>query len=250
MKLNSYIKEIEKFLKEYLEGNHCENYILGISGGVDSSLCAVLAKNAVGKERLHCLILPIESSQEDIKDALTLAKDHDLNYTIIDGTETFNNYVKEFKNNGIELDKSTLGNLKARMRMSILYAIAQKERGLVIGTDNADERYVGYYTKYGDGACDILPIAHLVKSEVVEAAKLLGVRTSLAERTPSAGLFEGQTDEKEMGVLYKDLDAFLLGKKIDANSKKRIAYLHKISAHKRKKIPTPAKFERNQLNEG
>ena len=245
MKLSSYLKDIEKFLKKYLEDNHCEKYILGISGGVDSSLCAALAKNAVGKERLHCLILPIESSQADVEDALTLAEDLDLNYTIIDGTETFNNYVKEFKKNGIELDKSTLGNLKARMRMSILYAIAQKERGLVIGTDNADERYVGYYTKYGDGACDILPIAHLVKGEVIEAAKLLGVRTSLAERIPSAGLFEGQTDEKEMGVLYKDLDAFLLGKKIDAQSEERINYLHKISAHKRNEIPTPQKFERN-----
>ena len=245
MKLSSYLKEIEKFLKEYLEDNHCEKYILGISGGVDSSLCAALAKNAVGKERLHCLILPIESSQADVEDALTLAKDLDLNYTIIDGTETFNNYVKEFKKNSIELDKSTLGNLKARMRMSILYAISQKERGLVIGTDNADERYVGYYTKHGDGACDILPIAHLIKSEVIEAARLLGIRSSLAERVPSAGLFEGQTDEKEMGVLYKDLDAFLLGKKIDAASKKRIAYLHKISAHKRNRIPTPKKFERN-----
>ena len=245
MNLANYLKEIEKFLKDYLEHNHCDTYVLGVSGGVDSSLCAAIAKNAVGKEKLHCLLMPINSIKEDLEDALTLVKDLDLKYTIIDASETFNKYVETFSKCGIELDCSTLGNLKARMRMAILYAVAQKERVLVIGTDNADERYVGYYTKYGDGACDILPIAHLVKSEVVEAAKLLGVRTSLAERVPSAGLFEGQTDEKEMGVLYKDLDAFLLGKKIDANSKKRIAYLHKISAHKRKKIPTPAKFERN-----
>ena len=245
MKLDSYIKEIEKFLKGYLESVHCDKYILGVSGGVDSSLCAAIAKNAVGKEKLHCLIIPIESSNEDIEDALTLVKDLDLHYTVIDATETFYHYVKTFKDQGMVLDKSTLGNLKARMRMSILYAVAQKERGLVIGTDNADERYVGYYTKYGDGACDVLPIAHLVKSEVVAAAKLLGIRSSLAERIPTAGLFEGQTDEKELGVLYKDLDAFLLGKKIDASSRKRIAYLHKISAHKRKKIPTPIKYERN-----
>ena len=246
MKLKEYLNEIELFLKDYLNKAHSDKYILGVSGGVDSSLCAALAKNAVGKERLHCLIIPIESSQEDIKDALTLVTDLDLNYTVIDATETFYSYVKEFKNHDIELDRSTLGNLKARMRMSILYAVAQKERGLVIGTDNADERYVGYYTKYGDGACDVLPIAHLIKGEVVEAAKLLGVRLSLAERIPTAGLYDGQTDEKEMGVLYQDLDDFLLGKKINRDSQKRIAYLHKISSHKRKKIPMPHKYERNE----
>ena len=245
MNLEVYIKVIEKFLADYLNDNHCNTYVLGVSGGVDSSLCAALAKEAVGKEKLHCLIIPIESSKEDLEDALTLVKDLDLKYTVIDATETFKSYVETFSKSGLEFDKSTLGNLKARMRMAILYAVAQKERGLVIGTDNADERYTGYYTKYGDGACDVLPIAHLVKGEVVEASKILGIRHSLAERVPTAGLYEGQTDEREMGVLYKDLDAFLLGKKIDAASRKRIAYLHKISAHKRKKIPTPTKFERN-----
>ena len=244
MKLAQYLKEIESFLKKYLEDSQMEKYILGISGGVDSSLCAVLAKNAVGRDRLHCVIIPIESLPEDEKDALKLAAEYDLHYTIIDASESFREYKKEFERNGLTLDKSTLGNLKARMRMSILYAIAQHEKGLVIGTDNADERYVGYYTKWGDGACDILPIAHLVKSEVVEASKILGMSPALAERVPSAGLYQGQTDEKELGVTYHELDAFVLGKKVSSAAKKRIQYLHKISAHKRKKIPTPKKFER------
>ena len=245
MKLANYIKKIENFLADYLKDTRCETFVLGVSGGVDSSLVAALCKEAVGKEHLHCLIIPIESSKEDVKDALTLVKDLDLRYDIIDATETFYNFVKEFKKNGYEMDRSALGNLKARIRMSILYAFAQKERGLVVGTDNADERYVGYYTKYGDGACDLLPIAHLVKSEVVEAAKILGIRTSLAERVPTAGLFEGQTDEKEMGVLYKDLDAYLLGKKVADDAEERIEYLHRISEHKRKEIPTPIAFERD-----
>ena len=246
MNLNDYIKEIELFLINYLKDTHSETFVLGVSGGVDSSLVAALCKKAVGKEHLHCLIIPIESSQEDIKDALTLVKDLDLRYDIIDATETFYSYVNDFKKNGYEMDKSTLGNLKARIRMSILYAFAQKERGLVVGTDNADERYVGYYTKYGDGACDLLPIAHLVKAEVVKAAKILGVRTSLAERVPTAGLYEGQTDEKEMGILYKDLDAYVLGKKVSKEAEERIQYLHRISEHKRKDIPTPKPFERNE----
>ena len=245
MDLRSYLKTVEKFLKNYLENNKCEKYVLGVSGGVDSSLCAAILKNAVGRDKVHCIIMPINSSDADTIDGLTLVKDLDLPYDIIDASETFEAYKKVFTKNGIELDRSTLGNLKARMRMSILYAVAQKERGLVVGTDNADERCVGYFTKYGDGACDILPIAYLVKAEVVEAAKIYGVKDHLAERVPTAGLYEGQTDEKEMGVSYKDLDAYVLGKEINEDAKKRIQYLEKISAHKRNPIPMPEPFNRD-----
>ena len=245
MDLRSYLKTVEKFLRDYLENNKCEKFVLGVSGGVDSSLCAAILKNAVGRDRVHCIIMPINSSDADTKDGLTLVEDLDLPYDIIDASETFEAYKKVFTKNGIELDRSTLGNLKARMRMSILYAVAQKERGLVVGTDNADERCVGYFTKYGDGACDILPIAYLVKAEVVEAAKIYGVKDHLAERVPTAGLYEGQTDEKEMGVSYKDLDAYVLGKEINEDAKKRIQYLEKISAHKRNPIPMPEPFNRD-----
>ena len=109
-----------------------------------------------------------------------------------------------------------------------------------------DERYTGYFTKYGDGAADLLPIVYLTKGEVVQASKMLGVPAHLAERVPSAGLFEGQTDEKEMGVTYKDLDAFLLGKAVDKEVEERILHLHKVSEHKRNDIPTPKPYEREK----
>ncbi|MBR5997371.1 MAG: NAD(+) synthase [Bacilli bacterium] len=246
MKLEEYLKEIEAFLKDYIEKAHCNKYILGISGGVDSSLCAALARNAVGKDRLLCLILPIESQKADENDALDLAKQLDLNYEIVDGTEIFRGYVDTFKKLGQDFDRSTLGNLKARIRMSILYAYAQKYNGLVIGTDNADERYTGYFTKHGDGACDILPIAHLLKGEVVQASKILGISDQLAERVPTASLFEGQTDETEMGVTYKDLDRYILGGKVDETVEKRIQHLHKISEHKRVPTPMPKEFDRGE----
>ena len=246
MKLEEYLKEIEAFLKDYIEKAHCNKYILGISGGVDSSLCAALARNAVGKDRLLCLILPIESQKADENDALLLAKELDLNYEIVDGTEIFRGYVDTFKKLGQDFDRSTLGNLKARIRMSILYAYAQKYNGLVIGTDNADERYTGYFTKHGDGACDILPIAHLLKGEVVQASKILGISDHLAERVPTASLFEGQTDETEMGVTYKDLDYYILGGKVDEAVEKRIQHLHKISKHKRVPTPMPKEFDRGE----
>lgn len=245
MKLEVYLKEIEKFVRDYLEQTKMKQYVLGLSGGVDSSLVAAISKNAVGKDKLTCIMMPIDSDPADLIDAKQVAKELDLNYIVIDGSKSFHETVNRFLEAGIELDRATLSNLKVRIRMTILYAYAQKVGGLVIGTDNKDERYTGYFTKYGDGGVDLLPIVHLVKKEVVEACKIYGLSTSLAERTPSAGLFEGQTDEKEMGVTYKDLDNYLLGGEIDSKSKERIEYLHRISEHKRVDIPTPKEFIRN-----
>lgn len=243
MKLEQYLKEIEKFLQEYLESNKMDSYVLGLSGGVDSSLVAAIARKAVGKDRLYCYAIDVESNPKDIEDAKKVAKELDLNLEVINLTDTYHSYLKELK--GDEFIRLTKSNLKVRMRMVALFAYAQEKRGLVLGTDNADERYVGYFTKYGDGAADVLPIVHLTKGEVREAARLYGVSDALANRIPTAGLFEGQTDEKEMGVTYKDLDDFLLGKEIDPKTKERIEYLHKISEHKRKPIPEPIPFKRD-----
>ncbi len=245
MKLNEYILEIEKFLKDYLEKTHMDTYVLGLSGGVDSSLCACLALNAVGRERLKVIMMPINSNPADLNDAMKLATLKDLDYIVVDATETYNQYVSDMKKAGVFLSRDTLSNLKARIRMCILYAYAQEHRGLVIGTDNKDERFTGYFTKHGDGACDILPIAHLLKEEVVKASKLVGVPTELAERVPTAGLFEGQTDEGQMGVAYKDLDAYLKGKRVKKEVEERILYLNRISAHKRDATPMPIDFDRD-----
>lgn len=246
MKLDDYLSIIECFLKEYAIKANAKGYVLGLSGGVDSSLCAALARNAVGKENMHCLMMPIDSHPSDLKDALEVAKALGINYTVLDMSDTYHRFVKDFEKQGIKLDQGSLTNLKVRMRMSALYAYGQNHNYLVIGTDNADERYTGYFTKYGDGAADVLPIAYLVKHEVVEAAKIKGVPSALAERVPSAGLFEGQTDEKEMGVTYKDLDDFLLGKTINKDAKSRIERLHLISEHKRNPIPTPIVYTREK----
>ena len=245
MTLKEYLKVIEKFVSDYLADTHMNQYVLGLSGGVDSSLVAAITKSAVGKDKLTCIMIPIDSHPDDLNDALDLVKQLDLNYLIIDGSKSFHATVEEFKKQGIELDRGSLSNLKVRIRMTILYAYAQKVGGLVIGTDNKDERYTGYFTKYGDGGVDLLPIVHLVKREVVEACKIYGVSDRLAERTPSAGLFEGQTDEAEMGVKYEDLDNYLLGGEIDEKSKARIEHLHRISEHKRVEIPTPKEFIRD-----
>lgn len=245
MKLEQYLEQIEQFLKDYLTSTHQDGYVLGLSGGVDSSLVAALAKRAVGKDKLMCIMMPIDSHPSDLEDAKKVAEALDLRYIVLDGSASYHASLEEFKKQGIELDKMSKSNLKVRIRMTLLYAYGQTHRYLVLGTDNADERYTGYFTKYGDGAADVLPIVYLLKNEVVKASKLLGVPAFLAERTPSAGLFEGQTDETEMGVTYKDLDKYLLGEKIDAKVEERIEYLHRISEHKRTPIPTPEEFKRD-----
>ena len=244
MKLEEYLIEIENFLKEYLESSHMKAYVLGLSGGVDSSLVAAIARKAVGKDKLFCYSLPIDSNIDDENDAVRVAKQLDLNLKVVNLSNTYHSYLKEI--NGEEFSRLTKANLKVRMRMVALYAYAQEHNALVLGTDNWDESYVGYFTKYGDGGVDLLPIVRLTKAEVRKAAKIYGVSDDLASRVASAGLFEGQTDEKEMGVLYKDLDAYLLGKEIDEASKARIEHLHKVSEHKRNPIPMAKPFIRDK----
>ena len=246
MKLEEYLKVIEKFLYDYMNQAHANGYVLGLSGGVDSTVVSLLTKEAVGKERLTCFMIPIHSLEDDLKDALELAKDHDLQYVIFDASDIYDQYIATFSKLGIELDKSVTANLKARIRMSILYAYGQKHGLLVLGTDNKDERYTGYFTKYGDGAADIYPVAKLVKGEMVKAAKILGASTRLAERVPSAGLFPGQTDEAEMGIKYADIDAYLLGKEVSEEAKNKIERLHRITEHKRIPVPEPEEFIRDE----
>lgn len=245
MRLEEYLLEIQNFIEKYLDDSKANGYVLGLSGGVDSSLVAALTKKAVGSSRLTCLILPIESDEKDTSDALAVGKSLNVIYEIMDATEAYRSMKKVLEEQGVVLDRPALSNLKVRIRMSILYAFAQQRNLLVLGTDNKDERYTGYFTKWGDGACDLLPIVHLTKGEVIKASKLLGIPEKLAERIPSAGLFEGQTDEKEMGVTYKDLDAYLLGEKIDDNVAAKIEKLHKNSEHKRNPIPCPKDFNRD-----
>ncbi len=243
MNLKEYCLVIERFLKEYLEKSNCQAYVLGLSGGVDSSLVAAIAKKAVGKDKLFCYSLPIHSNPLDQMDAERVAKQLDLNFKIVDLSKTYDSYINEI--NGNDFDRLTKSNLKVRMRMVALFAYAQQHHGLVLGTDNMDESYVGYFTKYGDGGVDLLPIVHLTKAEVREACLYYGISDDLANRIPSAGLFEGQTDEGEMGILYKDLDSYLLGKEVPIDIKNRIEHLHKISEHKRIAIPRPEPFKRN-----
>lgn len=191
--------------------------VLGLSGGVDSALTAALAIRAFGAENVYAFVLPsATTTHEETKDAIAQAKKLGIKYSVID----IQGIVDAYKAAGVsdkpwgEGKPSTLGNAKPRMRMTLLYAWANENGGLVIGTDNKTEGTdfgMGYFTKYGDGGVDINPIGGLYKTQVWQLAKHIGVLQSIIDRKPTAGLFLGQTDEGELGIAYKTLDKVLLG---------------------------------------
>ncbi|MCQ2792606.1 MAG: NAD(+) synthase [Bacilli bacterium] len=243
MKLKQYLNEIVKFLKEYLKKSGAKGYTLGLSGGVDSALTLALLLKAVKKENIHVVIIPIESNKNDEKYAINLCKKFKIKYDLVNLTNSYHK-LKDDINRVHPLNKLSESNIKVRLRMVALYAIAQKENSLVVGTDNLDERYVGYFTKFGDGAADLLPIAKLTKGEVYQASKLLGVSKEIIERAPTAGLFVNQKDEDDLDVKYLELDKYLLGKKVSKKDEARIKHLHQVSQHKRSAIPEPKDFKR------
>ena len=242
MSLEKYVDYLVSFLKDY--ARPFNGYILGVSGGLDSAVVAKIAKKAVG-HKLFCLVIDIESDPKDISDARVYLEEEKIPFAFVDLSKTYQELVKTYeaqtKQNLTELSKS---NVKVRLRMVTLYALGQSMNKLVLGTDNLSENYTGYFTKWGDGAFDIHTLIHLTKREVKEVARILGVPHHFIIKRPSAGLFKDQDDEKELGVTYEHLDNFLLGQDIPLASKERIAYLHRVSKHKRVPIPQPKPYIR------
>ncbi|QJB71099.1 NAD(+) synthase [Mycoplasma sp. 1654_15] len=232
-----YINYLVNWIKNQVKKANKSGVIVGISGGIDSALVAVLAKKAFPKDSLG-LIMQIKNMDKDLSHIEKLVNKFDISTRKINLSNIYEEFVKTLK---IE-DKMSLANIQPRLRMSTLYAIAQEKDYLVLGTDNLVEMYIGYFTKYGDGGVDLLPIVHLTKTEVYQLAKELGINEEILKKAPSAGLWENQKDEDEMKFTYKDFDQFLEDKsKLKKSVVDRIEYLHKISQHKRNKIPRPRK---------
>ncbi|MFW9844782.1 MAG: NAD+ synthase, partial [Candidatus Thorarchaeota archaeon] len=189
-------KVIVNFIKDYVTKVGVDGLVLGLSGGIDSSLVATLACEAIGAERVLGIMMPVDAKKDaqNIEDAKRIAKKLGMKYEIFELREAVAAY------DSLNLDKIARGNLAARLRMVTWYARANQENRLVLGTGNKTELMIGYFTKYGDGGTDILPIGELYKANVWDLARHVGVPENLIEKAPSAGLWEGQTDEKEIGV--------------------------------------------------
>ena len=199
-------KKIISFIKE--KTSTSDGVVIGLSGGIDSSVCAALATKALGKDKVHGLILPTKTtSNEDIKDAKDLAETLAIQYKTIDITGIYDSIDKV----SFSKDRIGKGNIMARIRMIVLRDYAHTKNLLVLGTGNKSELQIGYFTKNGDSGVDILPIGDLYKTQVRYLAKHQNINRNIITKAPTAGLWHGQTDEDEIGVKYETLDKILLG---------------------------------------
>lgn len=233
-------QKIVNWIRKKVKESNTKGLVVGVSGGIDSAVVSVLAAKAVGKDNVMCVIIPCESQKQDLVDAMRLVTKFKLVNSVIDLT-----YIYKLLNEMIFFQPTKMdnGNLKARLRMTILYYIANNYNYLVCGTGNKSEIAIGYFTKYGDGASDIEPIGDLYKTDVRKLAEYLGIPQRIIDKAPSAGLWCGQTDENEIGMSYEQLDSILTPYNLygfgKSNNKKinKVLKLIKNSEHKRSLPP-------------
>ena len=195
-------KQLIDFLQEEVKKSGLNKVTVGLSGGLDSAVVAVLCKEAFG-DNLNCVLMPSQfSSQSSSDDAIELCKKFDIKYETISIAPMVNAFI-----NNMDEDKLRIGNFSARMRMSVLYDVSSREKSLVVGTSNKSELLLGYGTIFGDIACAINPLGEIYKSDEFEFAKVLGVTDAIINKAPSADLWEDQSDENELGYTYKQMDA-------------------------------------------
>jgi len=203
------VDAIGQFLRAHALGNGVDGVVVGLSGGIDSALVARLARDALGAQHVLGVLLPDAPFPDPLlKETEAFARELGIeSRTIpIDPVEgAFRALLPELS------DRVSLGNAKARIRMTVLYAVARERHRVVAGTGNKSELLLGYFTKYGDGGVDLLPIGDLYKTDVRAIAEELGLPAAIRGRPPTAGLWEGQTDEDELGIPYADLDQILYG---------------------------------------
>jgi len=244
--MENEIKNIIKWVKNYSK----KGYVIGLSGGVDSSAVCGVVVNSVGRQNVYGIIMPsVNHYGDDVEDAIRVAKHYGIRYHIHSIRDIYNMVLMETKYD-TKLTEITKGNIQARLRMTILRMYAEIFDCLVIGTTNKSEDLLGYFTKGGDGGSgvDVEPLADYYKSEIIKIAEYFGLPDDLVNRTPSAGLWEKQTDESELGFSYDDFEKYWKWKSnvsgpnpVSDEITDKIKKLHKITEHKRN---TPPKYER------
>lgn len=195
------VEDISNWIKAQVDEALADGIVLGLSGGVDSAVVASLSKKALA-ENVLALIMPCKSEPQDEEDANFISSHLGIKTERIDLERIYEEFLRVLPSG----NRIALANLKPRLRMTTLYYFANEFNYLVAGTGNRSEIMVGYFTKYGDGGVDILPLGGLLKNEVKRLAEDLGIPKRIIEKVPSAGLWPGQTDEKEIGISYEELD--------------------------------------------
>ncbi|MDF1557492.1 MAG: NAD+ synthase [ANME-2 cluster archaeon] len=200
-------KKIARFIRSYIKYSGTRGAVIGLSGGIDSAVTTYLAVKALGRENVLCVIMPERNltPAEDVLDATDVTNILNIESSVVDISDILNTFIISIPEM-VEDDLMSLGNLKARIRMSTLYYYANMMNRLVVGTGNRTELLLGYFTKYGDGGVDIEPLGNLFKTQVRELAVYLDIPKHIIDKPPSAGLWAGQTDEKELGLTYEEID--------------------------------------------
>ncbi len=226
------------WLQHSVRDAKADGLVIGLSGGIDSSVAAALSMLAFPKQSFG-LIMPCYSHVKDSEDALLLAQAIGLPYKTVILDHVYDEIVKAINPHcRYEESPMSYANVKPRLRMTALYFEASLRNYLVLGTGNKSEFVTGYFTKYGDGGVDLEPLGELLKTDVKELARLLGLPDRLITKNPSAGLWENQTDEQEMGFSYADLDTYI---KTGEGSKElvdKVMALNSKSQHKKNLPPT------------
>ncbi len=228
--LASLSQRITEWLRDEVQRAGCRGLVLGLSGGLDSSVTALLCSRALPENTLG-LIMPCESISRDKEHAMLLIREFSLQYREVDLSTTYRSLLNVLDDEGEGLKAA---NIKPRLRMTTLYYFAHQQDYLVVGTGNRSELAVGYFTKHGDGGVDLLPLGRLLKSEVRELAQYLGVPETIINKEPSAGLWEGQRDEEEMGLTYRQLDGYLEGEEVGEEVKHQVLGMMNSSRHKKR----------------
>lgn len=227
--MKEVVDNLVEWLRDSVKEANCKGIVYGLSGGVDSAVIAALSKLAFGDESL-AIMMPINSSFEDEIDAKLVVDKFNLNAIKVDLSRTYSEFVEVVEKGGNQM---AYANVKPRLRMTTLYYYAQLKGYLVVGTSNKSEFTVGYFTKYGDSGSDLMPLVDFTKKEIFELARYLEIPDKIIQKPPSAGLFEDQTDEDEMGFTYNDLEKYINNEKIDERIEEKINRMVKISEHKR-----------------
>ena len=201
------MENITEFIQNKVSEANANGLVVGLSGGIDSTLAAYLACEAVSKDNVFGLVMPSTTTPtEDKLHGIDIAQRLGIEYKEIAIDSILNEYLELSQLNDDEL---AIGNLKARIRMSIIYYFANVKNYIVCGTGNKSEILIAYFTKHGDGACDIEPIGNLYKTQVFELSKFMDIPDEIITKPPRAGLWENQTDEDEIGMSYELLDKIL-----------------------------------------
>lgn len=238
MEVEQLATKLVAWIREQTLAAGCKGVVTGMSGGLDSSVLAVLCHRAFPQNMLGVL-MPCCGSKEDEEHALAVASQFSIPTKVVVLTSVFDALLKALPSDGVEPDVSRLAkaNLKVRLRMLTLYYFANQVKYIVAGASNRSELAVGYFTKYGDGGVDILPLGNLVKGQVRELANFLGIPQPIINKPPSAGLWQGQTDEGELGLSYEELDRYLVTGQASIGLRQKIESMTAASAHKR--LPPP-----------